>query len=451
MQTSERPVLTIGIEDRLPLHQAAAFGLQHLLALTGIWIFPALAGRMLGLDRAEVGALIQACFLTTGIVTIIQSSRLLKLPVVQGPTPIFMMGLVIAGQNGSLGIAFGSMAVAALIFAFLALPLRGYSLMAFVLPYVATPLVFGTLLLIIGTQLAAFGLPGWFAGASPVTSFTGALLTAAVVLTALICGGDTILRRGAILVGLAVGTAYFASMGSLDIAAVWDAPVLGTPHLLAYGFGISWPLVGMMMLGFLQATAESAGMYGLLGRWGGQEVGPERTSRGLFGEYLGCAVGALFGGLGTTAYAENVGIVRVTGVGSRFATMAAGMFALALSFLPMVGVAMASLPGAVLAGASTVLFGIIAMSGVQMMQEVEWDELNLAVASTSFIVAIGVTGIPAAALDGLAPIMRSIVTQPMLVGTVLLVIGNLIANGVIRPKLERRGAPGELRARLADQ
>jgi xanthine/uracil permease len=85
MSTSGRPRFSIGVEERLAPRQALAYGLQHLMALTGIWIFPSLAGQMLHLDTAEVGRLIQACFLTAGLVTILQSGALLKLPIVQGP------------------------------------------------------------------------------------------------------------------------------------------------------------------------------------------------------------------------------------------------------------------------------------------------------------------------------------------------------------------------------
>ncbi len=115
-----------------------------------------------------------------------------------------------------------------------------------------------------------------------------------------------------------------------------------------------------------------------------------------------------------------------------------------LSLNPKICVALASLPGPVLAAASTILFGIIALSGVQMLKDVEWDEMNLAVAATSFIIALGSAALPPSLLQTLSPVWRGLVTQPMLVGVVLLVALNLLINGFARPRLNKgKGRQGE--------
>jgi xanthine/uracil permease len=128
----------------------------------------------------------------------------------------------------------------------------------------------------------------------------------------------------------------------------------------------------------------------------------------------------------------------VSRIGSRFVTMTAGVFALALAFLPQVSLFIAGLSGAVLSAASTILFGIIAISGVQMLRKVEWDDLNMAVAATPFILALGGQWLPDDVVDGLPDAVSGVITSPMMFGVLLLVILHIVVNFGVRPILERR-------------
>ncbi|WP_059048834.1 uracil-xanthine permease family protein [Paenibacillus senegalimassiliensis] len=436
----DNQTLQVGIEEKLSFGANVTYGFQHLLALTGIFLFPVLIGQALGLDFEVVGYLIQACFLTTGLVTILQSGKMLRLPVVQGPTAAFFVAILSASASVGLGTAFGSMAVAGAIFMLLAIPIRRFGLIGHINKFIAPPIVYGTLLVIIGAQLADIGLKNWFGSANIGMNFTASLITVVCVLVCMIFGGNTIIRRGALLWGIIVGTLFFSIFGSVDFSAVASAGWFRLPQIFPFGFGISIPVVILMLLAFLQASAEAVGMYTLLTKWGKQELDSSRVNRGLFGEFLGCTLGAVFGGLGTTSYPENIGIIRVSGIGSRYVTMTAGVMAVILGLIPKVGLFIASLPGAVLSAASTILFGIIAISGIQMVSKVKWDELNLAVAGSSFIISLGTMYLPAELTAGLPLAIQSIVTQPMLVGVIMLIVLNTTINVWIRPMLERREA-----------
>jgi len=143
-------VLSVGFGERLPAGRTALFAVQHLLALTGIWVFPNVIGGALKLSSGEVALMIQACFLLTGVVTILQSSRVLKLPIVQGPTAAFMVAVISSGAAYGLGTAFGSMAVAGLVFMLVTIPLKRFGLFGHVSTFVSSPIVLGTLFVIIG-------------------------------------------------------------------------------------------------------------------------------------------------------------------------------------------------------------------------------------------------------------------------------------------------------------
>lgn len=442
MLSSATPTLAVGFEQKLPAGRTALFATQHLLALTGIWVFPHIIGAALGLATGDVALMIQACFLLTGVVTVLQSSRILRLPIVQGPTAAFMVAIISAGAAFGLGTAFGSMIVAGLIFMLLALPLRRFGLFGHVAGFVSSPVVLGTLFLIIGAQLAGIGAGNWFGTAgSPGFGVPGlivSVVTALLVIGCLVLGRGVV-KRAAIFLGIVGGAVFALVIGQWSFPDLLAGGVIGTPHLLPFGFGVEPTVVVLMLVAFLQAGTESMGMYSMIGSWGGQKMDPVRVNRGLFSEFGGTVLGALFGGIGTTSYPENAGIVRVSGIGSRFVTLAAGVIAIVLAFLPPVAQLLASIPSPVLGTAATVLFGIIALSGVQMLTGVEWDDLNLVVASVSFIVALGCQFLPAAITQTLPPSVAAVVTSPMMMGMFLLLGLHGALNHGVRPLLARRG------------
>lgn len=435
--------LDVLAEDRLPIGKTLAFGFQHLLALTGIWLFPVLLGQALDLSAEQVSYIIQACFFTCGVVTILQSSRLLKLPVVQGPTAAFFTAVLTTGlaHDGvrGLGMAFGSMFVAGVIAMLLTIPIRGLGLIGHLTKFIAAPIVFGTILLIISASLASFGLSGWFGAAGTpaygLASFLIGGATALVMLLCMIFGRGTFIAQAALLLAVVFGTAVSWLSGIWTIPNLSSYPAVALPQVLPFGFEVSPGVVFLMLIAFFHAGAEATGMYTLLGAWNRQQVSPERVNRGLFSEFLGCTVGSLFGGLGTTSYPENVSIIRISKVASRFVTLTAGIIAVALSLFPVLSLFIAGLPAPVLAAAPTILFGVIAVSGIQMLSQVEWDELNIAVVAPSFIIALGAAYIPQDILDQLSPAAVGFL-KPIILGVIILILLNVIINHGLRPRLK---------------
>ncbi|MBM2620724.1 purine/pyrimidine permease [Actinoplanes sp. LDG1-06] len=442
VEAERRPVLDVGFDERVAPPKLLLFAVQHLLTLSAIWVFPVLIGITLGLATGEVTPMIQASFLLAGVVTVLQSSRIVRLPVVQGPTAAFFAAVLASGAAYGLDAAFGSMIVAGLIFMLLTIPIPRFGVLIHVLRFATDPLVYGTMCIIIGAQLATLGLPAWF-GAEGAPGygwdlFWIGLATLLTVVACLLFGGGTLVRRAAVIIGMVVGSVLAAVTGLWSVPDLSGVSLIGPPSLLPFGFALAWPAVLLMLLAFLESSAEAVGMYTLVSRWGGAELTRDRINRGLFTEYAGSVVGALFGGIGTATYPENAGIVRVTRIGSRFVTMAAGCIAIALAFLPVFSTFVAGLPSAVLAAASTVLFGIIAMSGVQMMSTVDWDDLNLTVAGTAFILALGGQWLPEAMVATMPDWARALVTTPMMFGAVLLIVLNAAVNYGLRPVLARR-------------
>lgn len=431
----------VGFDDYIPASRTGLYGAQHILALTGLWVFPISLGTALGLAAEDVARIIQGCFLVTGIVSILSSTRMLKLPIVQGPTAAILVALITAGGQYGLGTAFGSMVIAGVLSLLLAFPMWRLGVYGYVARFVASPLVFGTMFLVLGAQLASIGLSGWFttmSGSAQIwPSVVVAIVSVLTVAACMIFGGESIIKRGAVLLGVLTGTIVAIALRAWNLPDLSAFNIVGTPEFLPFGFGVAWPAVVLMMIGFLQAASESMGVYALLGRWTGQDISIDRSNRGLFIEFLGSAAGGLFGGIGTTSYPENAGILRITGIASRRVTIAAGSIAIILAFLPKVALFIANLPGPALSGAATVLFGIIAFSGVQQLAAVKWDDLNLVVAATCFIVPIGLQAAPQEVTAALSPAISGVVTSPMMMSTIMLLVLHPVVNMVCRPIVER--------------
>lgn len=442
MEQYEQEVFKVGIEDTMKPHEYFVFGLQHLLALTGIWILPAVLGMILNLDKRDIGYIIQMCFLTSGIVTILQTTNLLKLPIAQGPTAAIFAAILETGKVVGLGAAYGSLTVAGVIWMILSYPFRKVGLIGYISKFVLSPIVYGSLILIIGASLTNIGLPWWIGEPGspgyPTLNFFAGLITV-IAIVVLMIFGKGIVKRGAILWGILIGTIVYALVGTMDISPVSQSSVFSLPKIFPFGFSAPPSIVIVFVLAFIPCVCEAFALYTLVTTWGKQELTPTRIGRGIFAEMLGCTIGAVFGGIATTSYPENIGILRVSGIGARRVVLTAGVIAFVLGFIPKVGMFFAVMPGAVIAAACSVLFGIIAMSGVQMLRDVYWDDLNLLVAGTSFSVAIGSMFLPGEFLESFSPGVRTLISEPLVLGAILLVVLNAVINLGVRPLLKNAG------------
>ena len=437
--------LTVGINQKMPFGQLLLYAVQHLMGITFLLVVPGIIGSACGLDSADIGYLAQACFITVGITTILQAVFILKMPSVHGPTAAFMSAILTTGIAYGLDTAYGSLFVAAIIIALLSIPVKKFGLIGKCTKFLTSPLVFGTLTLIIGTQLAQIAIPGCFGTAGtatyPWTELLCAFVTIVATIVIMLFGKDGLMKRGAMLWGILIGTVLYAVVAGIDVSVIGQASWISLPRIFPFGFKINAGVVVLMLLAYFHSVSEALGMYNLVAGWDGQEISEQRANGGIFGTAVGNIIGAVIGGVGTTTYPENVGIIRVTGVGSRYAALGMGIITLILGFFPKVGMLIELIPASVLNGATVVLFGMIAFSGIQTLKKVEeWDDMNVVTASVPYIIAIGCMFLPSDFTAMLPTAVQSIVTQPMLVGIILLVLLNCLNNMLLRPLYEKRNA-----------
>ena len=418
-------IFDIGIDQSLSFDQLLILGLQNIFGMTGMFVFPGILGRAFGLAPAQIAYLYGMTFLVCGFVTILQSALLLRLPIIQGPYAGSFATLLVAGHlQGGLGAAYGSFFVAALIWCVFSVPVRGVSLIGFLSPFLRAPIIAGMIVIFIMIQISNVALPGWIGlpqspGFPMVNVLTGAL--AVIVLVGVTLWGGR-LRRAAVLIALAAGTIAYAIFLPVSLSAVASAPVFVAPRPFPFGFAVQANLVIVFLLVMLPASIGSMALYQMVGNWGSQDVSSARMSQGVFAIGLGGVLAGLIGGFSTIVYPDNIGMLRTTRVGSRYATLAAGMLLIVLGACIKFDFLLVLVPLPVLSASATLLFGIVLMHGVHLLANAEWDDRKYIVAGLSMLIALGGMFLAPDVLAHMPLLARLVITQPVISGGVTVVV-----------------------------
>ncbi|MFR9728691.1 nucleobase:cation symporter-2 family protein [Saccharopolyspora sp. MS10] len=362
--------------DELPSPGALlAYGVQHVAAMyAGVVAPPLIIGEALGLDGARQALLIGASLLTAGLATALQSLGVwrigARLPFVNGVTfgSVAPILAIIAQPSGAnpLSAVYGAVLVAGSL-AFLAAP--HFSRLVRFFP----PVVNGTVITLIGLSLMPVAI-GWIAGQDPAAPDHAApgriALGAGTLLLVLLL--NRFLRgfwnRIALLVGLLAGTLVAWPLGLVDVSTFGQAPVFALPVPFALGvpsfeFGAVLSLCVVMLVAMMESTADMIALGEIVDR-----PADERTiAAGLRADGAGSALSAVFGGFTCSAFAQNVGLVAMTRVRSRYVVSAAGGILVVLGLFPVAGAVVSLVPQPVLGGAALVLFGSVAASGIRTL------------------------------------------------------------------------------------
>ena len=383
-------------------------GFQHVLAFyAGAVVVPLVIATGLGLDETTTVHLINADLFTCGIASIIQSAGLgpkigVRLPLLQGVTftavsPLIAIGLAAGGGTQGLATMYGSIIVAGLV-TFLAPPFFAKLLRFF------PPVVTGTLLTVMGTTLlsvaandiVAWGTQAAKMGADPMPGtlrgLAYALGTLAVIVTIQrIFSG--FMATIAVLLGLLGGTVVAWFLGDVNFAAVGAAAPVGVTTPFFFGipkFSVA-AIISMLIVMAITAV-ETTGDVFATGEVVGKRITPAHIANALRADGLSTALGGVLNSFPYTCFAQNVGLVRLTRVKSRWVVTAAGVIMIILGVLPKAGAVVASIPKPVIGGASLAMFAAVAVVGIQTLSTVDMrDNRNSVIVSTSIGLALLVT------------------------------------------------------------
>lgn len=418
----DRKDLIVGIEDKMTLREYIIYGFQQVLVESSALTFPVATGMGLGLPKETIAYMVQAYLIGAGLVTITQSSRLLRLPCVQGPAAVFISVMINVGNTLGVAAAWTAMVVGGLLSTVLAWPLGWWGKLR---PIIASPPVYGPLVTLIGLSLTGIvigliiGKPGT-PGFGNMFNFVLAGITFVIATVLTLYFKQGVLRFGSILIAVAIGTIIATFSSGVNFDAVANAAWIGLPQLLPFGWEINYAAIFIVFIGYLIAIVESIGNYVLLGEiMGRQKMDEARINRGILGEGIGSTIAGLIGGAGTTSYAQNIGAISVTGIGSRHVITASGIIVLILGFIPKVGAVVASIPPAVLGGIYILTWGMLIMQGIRVVGRMPLSNLNMIIAGSTFMIGMGAYFIPAQFLATLSPVAKAIMSTGLITGTIV--------------------------------
>nr|WP_277347987.1 nucleobase:cation symporter-2 family protein [Streptomyces sp. HNM0574] len=423
-----------------------AYGLQHVLTMYGGIVAPPLiVGPAAGLSGPEVGLLVTATLFVSGLATLLQTLGLPKfgarLPLVQGTTFAAVSTMTaIAAQGQGLPAVFGATVVAGLA-GLVASFFFGKVVRCF------PPVVTGSVITVIGLTLLPVAF-GWASGTGNVTARGGSMadiglagLTVLIIL-ALSALGTGAVSRLSILLGIALGTACAAAFGMTDFSTVGQGSFFAVPQLLPFGppvFEIS-AIVSMTVVIFVVLTETTADILAV-GEIVDSRVDARRIGDGLRADMLATTLSPLFGGFASSAFAQNVGVVALTRIKSRYAVAAGGVLMVVLGLLPVMGRVIAAVPLPVLGGAGLVLFGSVAASGIRTLSTVSFHRnANLVLVAT----VLGIGLVPVAAPHFWDPFPRwfsLIMSSGISAASIVAVLLNLAFNETRRRRPDLPAAP----------
>ena len=390
-------------DEKLSVTANLAYGFQHVLTMYGgIVAVPLIIGQAAGLSPAEIGLLITASLFAGGVATVLQTIGIpffgCQLPLVQGVSfsgVATMVAIVTSSQTGEAGlqVVLGAV-IAAAVIGLIITPI--FSRITRFFP----PLVTGIVITTIGLTLMPVAARWAMGGDSNSPEFGSmaniglAGLTLVVVLILSKMGNATISRLS-ILLAMVIGTFIAWALGMTDFSRVGEGSMMALPEIVHVGMpvvGLAAPLsiFNKTMVTLVETSADILAVGEIIGT----KVDSRRLANGLRADMLSSILSPVVGSFTQSAFAQNVGLVAVTGVKSRYVVATGGLILITLGLLPVMGRVIACVPPAVLGGAGIVLFGTVAASGIRPLAKVDYENnINLIIVATS----IGFGMIPIAA------------------------------------------------------
>lgn len=403
-----------GLDDRPPLGRAALLAIQHVLTMFGstvavpLMLGPAgIDGTGMGMDRAQVAILISSVMLCSGVATLIQVTFGSRLPIIQGVSFSFLAafaGIIAAvkAQGGDVSEMMQYIAGAVLVGAVIEITI-GFSGLVGKIRQVLSPVVIGPVIMLIGLALYNVGAP--IAGTSwPISILTMALI---IVFSYVLARKYRFIQLFPILLAILISSAVCGLLTVTGLVSVEHAAYIHTDQIAAaawlrikpsevfFPWGLPKFQLGFILAvlaGYLASMIESFGDYHACSQMaGGGDPDEKQLSRGIGCEGIGCALTSLLGGFSSTSYSENIGLIGLTKVGSRFVVQIAAVILILLGLFGKFGAMAASIPSPIVGGLYCALFGLISAVGVKELMKADLNvDRNLFIAGFSLFMGLSV-------------------------------------------------------------
>lgn len=468
---SNQSKVIYGLDDKPPMLQASVLALQHVLTMFGATVaVPLMLGPAgdadtgMGMDRLQIATLISSVMLCSGIATFIQVTFGSRLPIIQGVSFSFLAAFLaiiatVKTEGGSVNEMMQYIAGAILIGAVIEMTIGFSGLIGFVRRYLS-PVVVGPVIMLVGLALFNAGAP--IAGSYwPISILTIVLI---IVFSYVLARRSRIFQLFPILLAIVISVGVCAIMtfsGMIEdthpaylqtdqiAAATW---IRANPAEVVFPWGLPKFHLGFtlaVLAGYLASMIESFGDYHACSNMAGAgNPSAEQLSRGIGCEGVGCAITGLLGGFSSTSYSENIGLVGITKVGSRFVVQIAAVILVLLGLFGKFGAVAAAIPQPIVGGLYCALFGLISAVGIRELTKADLNmDRNLFVAGFSLFMGLSLpayfgSAAGQAALENIGTVstgLRDVVSSVGTAGMAVAAIIGLILDNTLPATRQQRG------------
>jgi uric acid transporter len=421
--------LDFELNDYPGVVKTSLFGIQHVLVMfTAMVGGPLIVGRLLNLPEETRIAMVSGTMIGCGIATMISALGLgfigPRLPIVMGVFYIFIGPIVAIAKQVSLAAAMTALIIGGLV-QFAWSPLIGKLHRFF------PPIVTGTTILLIGTGLMKIGINvatglNTPAFGQPLTIGLATLMIVLIIVITRFARG--FVRTLSLFVTMVIGYFVAAAFGLIDLSTVARADWVTLPKPFPYG-GLEWPgliAVITVVVCFFATAVETTGHTLAVSRIVGVPAEGWRIRGAVSNDGIGSSLSALFGGMALTSYSQNIGVISLTGVGSRFVVAFGGAFLIIMALVPKVGAIIALMPNAVLGGVLLFMFGMVAAVGVDIIGRNMNSRRDAVILAAALGVGLGIQAAPPGAFNAVPEALRILVTDGIVMGILLAMFLNLI-------------------------
>lgn len=426
--------LIYGLNDRPPLRETLFAALQHLLAIfVAIITPPLIIAGALKLDIETTSFLVSMALFASGVSTFIQCKRIggigTGLLCIQGTSFSFIGPIISAGLTGGLPVIFGACMAASTV----------EMLISRLLKYtrkIITPLVSGIVVTLIGMSLIKVGITACGGGAVAKSngtfgSFEHVGLAALVLLLIIFFNrsSNRYLRMSSIVIGLVIGYAVAWCMGLVDFSSVQSYGGFNIPVPFEYGLSFDWSAFIALGLVYLITAIEAYGDITANSLISGEPVEGKtfvkRASGGILADGFNSMLAGVFNSFPNSVFAQNNGMIQLTGVASRYVGYYIAGFLVLLGLFPAVGLVFSLMPEPVLGGATLLMFGTVASAGIRIIAAQTIDRKATLVMALSFSLGLSVELVPEI-LSQLPETVRNIFSSGITTGGVTAILANVL-------------------------
>lgn len=440
--------LIYGLNDRPPLRETVFAALQHLLAIfVAIITPPLIISSALKFDLATTGYLVSMSLFVSGLATLIQCRRFgpigAGLLCIQGTSFSFISPIIGAGMlgmiNGKMNVELGL----SYIFSACLVASVVEMVVSRLLPYtrkIITPLVSGIVVTLIGMCLIKAGISSCGGGQTAIDDHTfGSMRYLGLALLVLVSiiffnrSSNRFLRMASIVLGLLIGCVAAYALKMIDFSTLKGSGGIIIPTIFKYGFRLDLGAVIGLGLIYLVTAVEAYGDITANSLISGEPVeGPvflKRAQGGVLADGFNSLLAAVFNSFPNSIFAQNNGMIQLTGVASRYVGYFIAGALVLLGLFPVVGRVFSLIPAPVLGGATLLMFGTVAAAGIRIIASTEITRKAVLVMAISFAMGLSVELVPNI-LDKMPAMIKTIFSSGITTGG----LTAIIANALIRIK-----------------